>query len=134
MAPPSHIRKRWAHYLLLVWHKLCRRIHLQLQRQKFITGTHLFFLNELYDISTSSNSSHPLTTAENVEELNINGGFFLNTPQAVVQVYNGVFRTVPLQGLLPIHSLGVPSERQIVKLEEIPQERDNSLTVPVRFV
>jgi len=93
-----------------------------------------FVFHKLYDLSTSSSSRQPLTTAENVKELNISGGVFLNSPQAVVQVYGGVSRAVSFQGPLRIHSLGVPAEHQTINPEKIPHGCDNSLPVPVRFV
>jgi len=57
----------------------------------------------------------------------------VNSLETVVQ-YGSVSRTVSLQGRPRAHSLGVPSERQPVRSEEIFQGRDYSLAVPVRFV
>ena len=73
-----------------------------------------------------------MTTAENVKELNILGGLFLNSPQAVVQVYGGgVFPAILFQGPFQFISLGGAAESQPVKLEEMD---NNSLEVPVRCV
>jgi len=58
----------------------------------------------------------------------------VNATHASVQVCGGMPRAVSFQDPLPVHSIGVPSELQPVNAEEITQDRDNSLSVPVRFV
>jgi len=88
------------------------------------------FLNRLYHLSTSSRSNQPLMTTKNVKALNISGALFVNSPQAMVQVYGGVSPAISFQVPFRFISLGVAAQRQPVKHDEILQGHE-TVEVPV---